>query len=367
MNSDLKKYLKEADAVLVSSWGNITYLTNYSGFSKEERECFLLITRKKQYLITDGRYSEAVKEQVSNFDVVDEGASKFIDQNHSNILKNLRIMSLGIEENNLTVSEHRSVKKIVGKTLNIDLSKLRILKQEEEVENIKKACALGDIAFKFIVGKLKTGVSERQIANEIEFFIMGKGAEISFKPIVAFGKNSSVPHHASGQTKLKQNQIVLLDFGVKVNNYCSDMTRTIFFGKATDKFRRIHRTVLEAQQKAIQYINNFYSSSGAEKFSINSNNNLVASGIDKVARDYIASNNYPNIPYSLGHGIGIEVHEAPHLSPNSNDVIKPGMIFSVEPGIYIEGYGGVRIEDLVLVTKKGIELISHANREIIEV
>ncbi len=357
MNSDLKKYLKEADAVLVSSWGNITYLTNYSGFSKEERECFLLITRKKQYLITDERYSEAVREQVSNFDVVDEGASKFINRNHSNILKRLRIMSLGIEENNLTVSEYRSIKKIVEKTLNIDLSKLRILKREEEVENIKKACALGDIAFKFIVGKLRTGVSERQIANEIEFFIMEKDAEISFKPIVAFGKNSSVPHHASGQTKLKQNQIVLLDFGVKVNNYCSDMTRTVFFGSPALEFKRMHKTVLEAQKKAIEFL----------KSSIINHKSITGRDIDKVARDYIISKGYPNIIHSLGHGIGIEVHEAPHLSPNSKDVIKPGMVFSIEPGIYIEDYGGVRIEDLVLVTKKGAELISHANREIMEV
>ena len=350
MSSDLKKYLKEVDAILVSSWGNITFLTNYSGFSKEERECFLLITKRKQYLITDKRYSQALKKQVPDFEVIDEGASGFINQKHSNILKNLRIKTLGFESSNLTVAEYLLLKKSV-KLKSRDLSDLRIIKTEKEVENIKKACALGDKTFKFILDKLKTEVSEQKIANEIESFIKEKGAEISFKPIVAFGKNSAIPHHLSDQTKLRQNQIALLDFGVKINNYCSDMTRTVFFGKATDKYKRIYQTVLKAQSKAIHFING----------------QLPARDIDKTARDYIIKQGFPNIPHSLGHGIGIEVHEAPHLSPNSKDIIKPGIVFSVEPGIYIEGYGGVRIEDLVLVTKKGAELISHANREIIEV
>ena len=127
---------------------------------------------------------------------------------------------IGVEENNLTVSEYKSIKKIVEKTANIDLSKLRIVKSDEEIKNIKLACKIGDEAFEFIVKQIKLGITEREIVFELENYIKQKDADISFKPIIAFGKNSSIPHHQSGNTKLKQNQIVLLDFGVKVNNYC---------------------------------------------------------------------------------------------------------------------------------------------------
>lgn len=358
MNSSIfNTYFKRADALLISSWGNITFLTNYSGFSKEERECFLLITKRKKFLITDKRYSQALKKQVINFEIIDKGASGFISQNFFQIINNSKKLILGIEENDLTVSEYRKIKKVVGKTVNIDLEEIRISKHKKEIENIKNACALGDKTFKFILGKLKTGVSEKQIAHEIEFFIKSKGADIAFKPITAFGKNSAIPHHFSNKTKLKKNQIILLDFGVKINNYCSDMTRTLFFGKAPEKFKKIHKAVLEAQTKAIQFINS--------QLSI-VNGQLLASDIDKIARSYIIKQDFPDIIHSVGHGIGIEVHEAPHLSPKSKDIIKPGMVFSIEPGIYIKGYGGVRIEDLVVIGKNGTELISHSNREIIE-
>ena len=240
MNSYFKKYLKETDAFLVSSWGNITYLTGYSGFSQTERECLLVITKDKQFLITDRRYSEAVKEQTKKFEIIDCGAVKFIAKDLSNILihpersrrKNLRTKTIGIEESNLTVSEFKKLKKHVKNIKNVDLSKLRIIKKNVEIANIKKACAIADEAFAFIIRELKAGISERQIADKLETFINIKGADFSFAPIVAFGKNSSVPHHLSGQTKLKNNQIVLLDFGVKVNNYCSNYNTILTTRKA---------------------------------------------------------------------------------------------------------------------------------------
>ncbi len=356
MSSNLKKYFKKLDAILVSSVGNIVYLTEYSGFSEIERECFLLLTKGKQYLITDGRYSQTLK-KLRNFEVLDIGAHRFISKEAPDFFKKLKIKTIGFEENDLTAAEYLLLKKL-ARVKPVDLRNLRTVKRDDEIKNIKLACKIGDLTFDFILDKLKLGITEKQVANQIELFIKQKNAEISFRPIVAFGKNSSTPHHLSGNTKLKRNQIVLLDFGVKINNYCSDMTRTVFFGKANNKFKEIYETVLAAQQKAIEYINGQLSMVNCQ---------LLAKDIDKAARDYIASNNYSNIPHSLGHGIGIEVHEAPHLSPNSKDIIKPGMVFSVEPGIYIENYGGVRIEDLVLVTKNGAELISHANRDLIEI
>lgn len=352
-----KNYFKDFDAILVSSWANIVYLTTYSGFSKDERECFLLLTKNKQYLVTDARYSEALRKIAQDFEIIEMSSLGFIAKDHSNILKNLRIKRVGVEENDLTVMEYKSLKKNLKNTKNIDLNNLRIIKTDQEIKNIKLACKIGDQAFNFILSKLKVGITELEIADELELFIKQKGAEFSFKPIVAFGPNSSVPHHLSGNIKLKPNTIVLLDFGVKVNNYCSDMSRTVFVGVATAKFKQMYQTVLEAQAKAIEFANNKSSMV---------NGKLLASDIDKVARDYIVKQGFPNIPHSVGHGVGVEVHESPHLSPNSNDKIKQGMVFSVEPGIYIPNYGGIRIEDLVLVGSKGTELISHANREIIE-
>lgn len=352
----LNEYLKNIDAVLISSTANINYLVGNYGFSPNERECLLLITKKKKFIIIDKRYSEAIKKQNKEYEIIESGANYFIRKNSSELLNKLKIKTLGFEDNNLTVSEYIALKKSV-KLKSVDLSKLRMIKTPDEIEKIKMACKIGDKAFDFILGKLKIGITEKEIAEFLITFFKSKNSDSSFNPIVAFGKNSSIPHHLSGNFKLAKNQIVLLDFGVKIDNYCSDMSRTIFFGIAPEKFKHMHATVLEAQAKAIEFVNSKSSMV---------NRKLLASDIDKLARDYIMKQGYPNIIHSVGHGIGIEVHEAPHISPSSTEIIKPEMIFSIEPGIYIENYGGVRIEDLVLATKKGVELISNANREIIE-
>lgn len=330
-----------ADAILVSSPSNIKYLTGYSGFSEIERECFLLLTKNRKYLITDERYAEAVAKQVPEFKVIPVGVGRFIHQGDK-VLDSIPL--LGIEEEDLKVTEYKAIKKRVRKTVNINLSDIRIVKESNEVKKIEKACALGDKAFNYITKKIKVGLTEKELAKILIQFIVSQGVEISFSPIVAFGKNSSVPHHLSGNTKLKSNSIVLLDFGVKFDNYCSDMTRTIFFGSHDKKFNDIHKTVLEAQLKAIK----------AVKPGTN------ASEIDKIARTHILSKGYPNVIHSIGHGIGIDVHEAPHLSPFSDDLFSEGMVFSIEPGIYLPGYGGVRIEDLFLVTKNGSRKLTHS-------
>lgn len=216
---------------------------------------------------------------------------------------------------------------------------------------------MGDDTFEHILKKLKVGVSEKEIVFEIEYFLKKNGAEISFPPIVAFGKNSSIPHHQSGETKLKREDFVLLDLGAKVESYCSDMTRTIIFGKASEKQKKIYRTVLETQKRAVDFIN----------IQIKLGKQVRAKEVDKVAREYIKSKGYLDIPHSLGHGIGLEVHEHPSLSPKSKDILKNGMVFSIEPGIYIAGFGGVRIEDLFVLEKDKIRQITLSPKQIIEI
>lgn len=344
--SKLKNKLNEQnlDALLISSPSLITYLTNYSGFSIEEREAFLLIAKNKQYVITDGRYSEAVVEKIPHFELVEMSPKKLFKNIFKELAKKYHIKKLGFESNNITVSEYRLLKSCYNTLVHVNTSEVRLVKDNDEIKYIEEACKLGDKTFEHILKKIKKGISEKELAFELEFFIKKNHADISFKPIIAFGKNSSVPHHQTNNQKLKTNNIVLLDFGVRLNSYCSDMTRTVFFGKPTAEQKKMYNTVLEAQRLAIEQLNN----------------ETMASRIDKIAREHITSQGYPTIPHSLGHGIGIEVHEAPRLSPRSKDILKPGMVFSIEPGIYLQGFGGVRIEDLVVLEKKGPRLLTYS-------
>ncbi|MDP2649686.1 MAG: M24 family metallopeptidase, partial [bacterium] len=228
------------------------------------------------------------------------------------------------------------------------------------IENIKKACFLTDRTFKYILEQIKPGITEKKLVLLIELFIRENNADIAFPPICAFGNNSSIPHHQPNDQRLKSNDQILLDFGAKINNYCSDMTRTVFLGKAKGEQKRIYRTVLKAQKKAIEFL--------ASNLRLLSSDTkpLKTSSLDQVARSYIISEGFPAIPHSLGHGIGIEVHEGLKISPKSKDVIKPGMVFSIEPGIYLPNIGGVRIEDLVLVNGKGIQILTSSPRHLIE-
>ena len=322
----------------------------------------MLITNKENYLITDGRYSEAVA-GIPGFKLIEISSSNSLEKVFENLSK--KIKKLGIDESNITVAENKKLKKYFRAIPIPDLKNLRVIKDKSEISKIEKACKLGDEAFDFILKKLKLGVSEKQIAFELEFFIKRNGADISFPPIVAFGANSSIPHHQTSDKRLKTNSIVLLDFGVKLGNYCSDMTRTIFFGKANDKFKKMYKTVLDAQEKAIERLSHL--GGGRMDSSEVNSREIKAADVDRVARDYTIKQGFPSIPHSLGHGIGIEVHEPPHLSPTSKVGLKPSMVFSIEPGIYIPGYGGVRIEDLVVLEKNASRLLTHSPKEIIEI
>jgi len=357
MNAPLVKLQKEIletglDAILISSISNIIFLTNYSGFSRDEREAYLLITKNKQYILTDGRYTDDVRKLIKDFELI-EISSKLSAIEALNKLKaKYNLKKVGIEENDLKVNEHKALKKYLKNTQHFNnMHQIRSIKSDAEISKIEKACKLGDETFSFILKKIKSGISEKEIANEIEFFIKQHGGEISFSPIVAFGKNSAVPHHVPDNSRLIQGNIVLLDFGVKLNNYCSDMTRTVFFGKPTTEQKKMYEVVLKSQQKAIDLLMTNHS----------------ASKIDNVAREYIIAKGYPSIPHSLGHGIGIDVHELPHISPNTKDVLREGMVFSIEPGIYLPNLGGVRIEDLVILEKNGPRLLTHSPKNLIEI
>lgn len=356
----LKKLIaqKNLDAVLISEVSNIEYLTGYSNFSRDEREAYIFMGKNFAYIITDGRYSEAIKREVPHLTLFERGYQKRVEhlfKKHQKEIKNL-----GVEEDNLTVSEHKILKKHYKNLKHFNVGDIRSIKNKEEIAKITKAAKLGDETFKIILKKIKEGMAEKEIAKELDRFVKEQDADFSFPPIVAFGKNSAIPHHQTGNTKLdpstssgREGQIVLLDFGIKKDGYCSDMTRTVFFGQPSKEQMKMYKIVLEAQKRAVDFLNK----------QIKNGKNAQARDVDKIAREYIRSAGFPDIPHSLGHGIGLEVHEYPNLSPKSKDTLKEGMVFSIEPGIYLSNFGGVRIEDLFVLEKNGLRKLTNASIE----
>ena len=260
--------------------------------------------------------------------------------------------------------------------------KKSFIRSAKEIENIKKACRVSDSAFnfilrvlrqeysrrmrakeealsvssgRFILKKIKVGISEKELAKILSEFLRKRAHGISFRTIVAFGKNSSEIHHKVTSQKLKFGDVIMLDFGAKVNGFCSDITRTVFFGKATKKQKNVYKAVLKAQEKSLNYL----------KSSVISHKSIKGFEVDKVARDYIRKQGFPSIPHGLGHSIGRKVHQGPRLSPKSKFFLKPGMVFTIEPAVYLKKFG-IRIEDEVLIKKSGIEVLTNADKKLIE-
>lgn len=348
--------INKLDAILISSVPNIIYLTNYRGFSSVEREAYLLLTKNKNYLITDSRYSEAVKVLVPHFSLLEITHTTPLRDLIKQLIKKHRLKTVGFEHTNLTVAEYKSFRKFF-KLKAVLLSGVRVQKTTEEISAIQNACKLADLAFLQILKHIRAGVTEKELAHILETFVRKEGHEMSFETIVAFGQNAATPHHQTSNTKLKRNNFVLLDFGVRFNHYCSDMTRTVFFGSANAEQRRMYETVLESQRLAIEQLNNLTMKK----------RKITGKQIDAIARSYIIDNKYPTIPHSLGHGIGIEVHEPPFLSPKSFATLEKDMVFSMEPGIYTSGFGGVRIEDLVVMERSGPRILTQAPKHFIEI
>lgn len=350
----LKK--EKFDGILISSVFDIQYLTGISNFSKEEREAFIFITVKNQFILTDARYCEMVVKKAPQFELLQISSNKPVKEHLKELAKKLKIKKIKINENEISAREFKIFQEIFDEVSHLEMGNFRNIKIGKEVEWIEKACELGDRAFKYLLKRVNSNITEEQLVNELEFFIRKNGGKISFEPIVAFGANASIPHHQTVDKKLNQGDFVLLDFGVKYKNYCSDMTRTLVFGKASQEQKRIYQVVREAQEKAVDYI---------LRFTQNDKMDIKAAEVDKVARDYIISKGYPSIPHSLGHGIGLQVHEHPFLSPRSKEILRQGMVFSIEPGIYIEKFGGVRIEDLYILEKNGLRQLTKSNKELI--
>lgn len=352
----VKKILQEDlfDAVLISSTQNIYYITGYGGFVPEERDAYVLITKDAGYIFTHALYAEAMGTEIPHLDLVEITRDEPFEHSLQRLVKKHHIKTFGYEDDNLTVAEFNKLASIQKNAKPINLSRLRSIKNRTEAQVLQKACGLTDKAYEYILMLMKPGVTEKEIEYAFRHFFSKHNSELSFRPIVAFGKNASVPHHLSGNTKLQKHDTVLLDFGAKVEGYCADESRTFFIGEPAEKHKKMFQAAYDAQQKVIEYIENC----------LTHDQDISAYDVDALARDYIVSQGYPAFPYSLGHGVGLDVHEYPLLNPRSKAHLKAGMTFTLEPGIHIPGEFGVRIEDVFIIEGKKLRKLTQSKNDL---
>lgn len=344
---------QDIDALFITDQSNVTYLTGFAGLSPNEREGFLLITKNYAFLLTFPTYFGLYKTGGNGFDVLNITFNKRLHQHLNEIIKREKVKFIGIEKENLTLSEFASLtKKVKAKFKETQgiIESLRLVKEEDEIVSIRKAAKVGDEAFEFIKTKIKNNISEKTLAIELEYFIKQHADDIAFPPIVAFNQNAAIPHYLpSHNLQLTTHNLILLDFGAKINGYCSDMTRVIFFGKPKDKQIKAYQTVLSAQKIALQRLKV----------------GLRCEEVDKLAKKIITSYGYPEYQHGLGHGVGLAIHEAPRLKLKSKEILQENMVVTVEPGIYIADEYGIRIEDLVVLRKEGVEVLSKSPKELL--
>ncbi|HEX3033397.1 MAG TPA: Xaa-Pro peptidase family protein [Bacillota bacterium] len=340
---------KHIGTYLVVCPENRRYLSGFTGSS-----AYLLITPEKAWLLTDFRYIEQAKAEAPEFEIVRH--SPKWEETLQQLLKGEGSKELAFEQDFITYNQYlRLSEHLSGLKLEPEqgiMSSLRMVKDEAELELLRQAVKIADEGFDRILNYITPGLTEVQVAVELEFCLRRLGAErAAFDFIVAAGEHSALPHATPGNRELKQGEQVKMDYGGVVQGYHSDITRTVFLGQASDRFREIYYTVLEAQEKALAAI--APGKNGRE--------------IDAIARDFIASRGFGEFfGHGLGHGVGLEIHEQPTLSTQGETILQPGMVVTVEPGIYLPDWGGVRIEDMVVVTASGCEILTKAPKALIE-
>ncbi len=340
------------DTLMVLVDENRRYLSGFLGHDTQfdESAGALFIFESKLILATDSRYEEQAMKEASLYKVVccKEGFSRQIPA----ILESLGTKKLGFESIRISHLEYKKMAKIIKsgnlkvklvETENV-VESLREIKNEKEIESIKKALLIAESVFSNIQGYIRVGITEKEAAWLIEKGIRESGAEsISFPTIVASGPNSALPHAIPSDRKFREGEPILFDWGAKVDGYCSDISRTIVIGKPDKMFKKVYNTVLDAQSMAIKAIK-----PGADSKSI-----------DKIARKHIEKMGFKGrFGHGLGHGIGLSIHEQPRLSPMKNSILESQMVFTIEPGIYIPGWGGIRLENMVVVRKNKAEVLN---------
>ncbi len=341
---------KDIDAILITDPLNMQYLSGFTG-----GEGILYISRNKRILVTDSRYTEAAESQ-SDFEIIEESIRHRRVQILAEHIKDDDIENIGFEDLSMSFADFQKYRKNLPGvkkwiTLGRVINDLRMIKTKDEISCMAKAADIACEAFEAVIKLIKPGMTELEGAAELEYQMKKRGAQdVSFKAIFAAGKNSSMPHAVPTAYKVQEGDFITMDFGCKVDGYCSDMTRTVAVKYVTDKQREVYDTVLKAQLAGLDA----------------ARAGLTGAAVDKVSRDIIAEAGYGKyFGHALGHSVGLFIHEEPRLSPNEETVLKPNMIETVEPGIYIPGEFGVRIEDMVLITDNGCRNFCTSPKELI--
>ena len=311
----------------------------------------VIISDKEKIYISDSRYEYYLKQNLIGWTIVNSSGAELY-KNISKELFRIGAKIVGYEDNTILKSQYDALKNSVIECELIPHSKairdIRAIKNIEMIEYVAEAQKISEITLNNIIPQIKIGVTEREIAAKILYELSMNGAEgPSFEPIVAFGENSAKPHHHPSYKKYEKGDIILIDMGAKYNGYCSDMTRTFALDECNKEFLTIHQIVTEAQKYGLKMIKS----------------GIQCGEVDTACREYITANGFEKeFSHSTGHGVGINIHEYPSVSAGSIDELKDGMIITVEPGIYIKGLGGIRMEDIVVVTKDGIKNLTNFSK-----
>lgn len=336
------------DGLLITNSKNRRYMTGFTGTAG-----IVVISLTKAVFITDFRYVEQAKNQVKNYEIVQHKGP--IHEEVASLVKELGIKKMGFEQDEMTYGTYKLYDNIVSAQLvptSGMIESLRLIKCEDEIQILKEAAAIADQAFEHILKVIKPGVTELVVSNELEFYMRKLGAtSSSFDTIVASGERSALPHGVASNKVINTGELVTLDFGAYYKGYCSDITRTVAVGEISDDLKNIYDIVLQAQLRGMNGVKA----------------GMTGKQADALTRDYIAEKGYGDyFGHSTGHGIGLDIHEGPALSMKSDTVLVPGMVVTVEPGIYLQGVGGVRIEDDIVITKDGNAALTQSPKQLIQ-
>ena len=334
------------DGILFVAMTNIRYLVGFTG-----SDGVLFIGEKSSVLLIDGRYVMQAGKEVTGCEIF-EYKDKI--EGISTLVFDCEVKNIGFESSALTCDQYFSLKDqlrgVVLKPLSTDINSIRAIKDSSEIKYIRKAAHIASRSLMSIVEEIKPGVSEKDVALILESKMADSGGEgLSFETIVASGRNSALPHAKPGFHKIKEGDFVVIDYGTLYNGYHSDETRTLAVGKIAEKQKKIYNIVKDAHDRALEAVKA----------------GVSCREIDRIAREWIEKAGFGQyFSHGTGHGVGLEVHEAPVISTKSEDCLEAGMVITVEPGIYIPGLWGVRIEDMVLVEKDGCDVLSNISKEL---
>ncbi|PLV58665.1 Xaa-Pro peptidase family protein [Thermotoga sp. KOL6] len=343
---------KGADAFLVVNIENSSRASSFyfSGFTGSFS--IILISENAKILITDPRYTSQAKQE-TDFEVREVRNGDFVEVLKT-VVSDLNLKTIALEEERLSLALFRRISTALGKRKFVgfdeEVKRLRMIKDENEIEAIKQAIEISERAFLETVQQIKAGMTEKEIAALLEYNMRREGAEgTAFDTIVASGWRSALPHGKASEKVVERGDVIVVDFGAVYENYCADITRVVCIGEPSDRVREIHEIVLEAQERALK----------------NAKAGLTGKQLDSIARDYISEKGYGEFfGHSLGHGIGLEVHEGPVVSFRNDSPLPENAVVTIEPGIYLEGEFGIRIEEDVVLKEQGCEILTTLPRSI---